>query len=356
MNIIQKLKEKYNLSIWLDYLDNELLEYLPSMVKERKIYGITTNPTIFNNALKKSSQPNLKDTKNLYEAIENVMIENVKKACYIMLPIFEETNKQDGLVSIEVPPYIAYDTSQTAEKAVQLWEKINMPNVMIKIPATNEGIESIKILYQKNININVTLLFSLEKYSKVIETYKNANTQSISVASFFVSRVDTVIDEHLLKLKQANLITEELYTKLVGKTAVFNSLNAFKLYERSFQNVSKIQRILWASTSTKNPSYNPLKYIQELLTPNSINTIPLNTYQLLINSEINLEEWEKITKQNIEQLEEINQKLQQISNYLNFNYFTEELLYKGVTLFSDSYNSIVDTFITQLSINTSPLA
>ncbi|MFN3996120.1 MAG: transaldolase family protein, partial [bacterium] len=248
------------------------------------------------------------------------------------------------------------DTSQTAEKAVQLWEKINMPNVMIKIPATNEGIESIKILYQKNININVTLLFSLEKYSKVIETYKNANTQSISVASFFVSRVDTVIDEHLLKLKQANLITEELYTKLVGKTAVFNSLNAFKLYERSFQNISKIQRILWASTSTKNPSYNPLKYVQELLTPNSINTIPLNTYQLLINSEINLEEWEKITKQNIEQLEEINQKLQQISNYLNFNYFTEELLYKGVTLFSDSYNSIVNTFITQLSINTSPLA
>lgn len=361
MNLIQKLKEKYNLSIWLDYLDDEVLEYLPTMVKEKRIYGITTNPTIFNNAINKNPQLNLKDSQNLYEAIENIMIENVKKACYIMLPLFEETSKQDGLVSIEVPPYIAYDTSKTVEKAMEIWEKINMPNAMIKIPATNEGIEAIKILYEKNININVTLLFSLEKYSKVIEVYKNLNTQSISVASFFVSRVDTVIDEHLEKLKQANLITNEQFTELVGKTAVFNSLKAFKLYQENFFNSYKIQRILWASTSTKNPSYHPLKYIQELLTPNSINTIPLNTYQLLLNSEENPEDWEKITKQNLENLDQINQKLQQIANYLNFEYFTEELLYKGVTLFSESYNSIINTFITKLSSsklsgNASPLA
>ncbi|MCS6955058.1 MAG: hypothetical protein NZM44_01715 [Candidatus Calescibacterium sp.] len=343
MNIIYKLKESYNLSIWLDYLDKEILEILPNWVKERKIYGITTNPTIFNSAINKSPQQYLQNfvSINPFDIIENIMVEDVKKASEIMLPIFEETNKQDGLVSIEVPPYIAYNTEKTIEKAVSIWEKINMPNVMIKIPGTNEGIEAIKYLYSKNININVTLLFSIEKYHKVIKAYKESNTSSISVASFFVSRVDTIIDDIIEKMKKSNIITENYY-KLIGKVAVANSLLAYKLYKSNFNNEKNVQRILWASTSTKNPSYNPLKYILELLTKDSINTIPLNTYQTLINSDININEYEILVQKNMEESEKTIQELRKI---VNLDYILEELLYKGVSSFSDSYNSILYSVI-----------
>lgn len=360
MNIIQLLKEKYNLSIWIDQIDKEILDNLPQLVKENKIFGITTNPTIFNNAINRPDYKldyNYEKDKNidLFELIEQSMIKDVKKACQIMLPIFEKTNYQDGLVSIEVPPYIAYDTFKTIQKALELWEKINMPNVMIKIPATDQGIEALKNLYSQNININVTLLFSVKKYNQVIEVYKNSATNSISVASFFVSRVDTIVDDLLNKLRESSLISENYYRKLIGKVAIANSLNAYKLYKRAFEGYPKIQRILWASTSTKNPSYHPLKYVQELLTPNSINTLPLNTYKILLNTDIKLEEWEKVTQQNLKETEEIIKTLEEIQNYINFDYICEELLYKGVSLFSDSYNSIVYSVINKLA-SSLPLA
>ncbi|MCS7165818.1 MAG: transaldolase family protein [Candidatus Calescibacterium sp.] len=349
MNIVQKLKEKYNLSIWLDYLDKEILEILPSWVKERKIYGITTNPTIFNNAIKKFPEKYFEKVKKFdyLEVIEDLMIEDVKKACEIMLPIFEENEYQDGLVSIEVPPYIAYNIDKTIEKAKALWHKIDMPNVMIKIPATNEGIQALKQLYRNNININVTLLFSINNYQKVIHAYKETDSNSISVASFFVSRVDTVIDSLILKMKDSQIIPQEDYEDLVGKVAVANSLMAYEIYEKSFANQKKVQRILWASTSTKNPSYNPLKYVIELLTPNSINTIPLNTYQTLIQTEIDLEKAEKIVEKN---KQEAQKTISKLIKYVNFDYILEELLYKGVSLFSDSYNSIIDSILSNLKL------
>lgn len=344
MNLIQNLKEKYNLSIWLDYLDKEIIEVLPQWVKENKIYGITTNPTIFSNAIKKLDHFQI--NQDLYHTIEKIMIENVKKACQIMLPIFEKTNKQDGLVSIEVPPYIAYNTQKTIEKALDLFKQIDMPNVMIKIPATNEGIQAIKKLYILNININVTLLFSVEKYKEVITIFKETNTKSISVASFFVSRLDTVVDDLLLKLKKANLINEDYYNKYVGKIAVANSLKAYKLYQESFKDQSNIQRILWASTSTKNPSYDPLKYVKELLTSNSINTLPLHTYHDLLSSDLQIEKYFELTSQNLLKSDELIDDLK----YINLDYLLEELLYKGVTAFSDSYNSILDSIIHKLQI------
>lgn len=350
MNIINQLKEKYNLSIWLDYLDKETLEVLDQWVKEKKIFGITTNPSIFNNAINKFSEYYLSRetvSNDIFRSVENIMIEEVKKACDIMLPLFEETKGQDGLVSIEVPPYIAYDTQRTVEKAEEIWNKISMPNVMIKIPATNEGIQAIKILFDKNINVNITLLFSIKRYSLVAQTYKNSQTNSISVASFFVSRVDTIIDDILARMKENKFFNAP---DLFGKAAIANSLLAYRLYQNIFNDNSddnsKIQRILWASTSTKNPSYHPLKYVLELLTPNSINTIPLQTYQTLVKADINIKEAEKITQKNIEEAEEIIRKL----DFLNLEYLMEELLYKGVTLFSDSYNSILYSVIKNAGI------
>lgn len=351
MHIITTLKEKYNLSIWLDYLDYEIIQILPQWVKERKIYGITTNPTIFNNAINKFQEKYIKnlDYTNIFNSIENIMIEDVKKACDIMLPIFEDTNKQDGFVSIELPPYIAYDTEKTINKAREIWQKINMPNLMIKIPATNEGLIATQNLLNQNININITLLFNPTRYEKCSDIFKNTQTNSHSVASFFVSRVDSVIDDLLYKLYHNNLINHETYNKLVGKVAIANSLLSYKIYKEKFQNSSKVQRILWASTSTKNPSYHQLKYVLELLTPNSINTIPLNTYQILISSKINLIEWENITNENLSKAEEI---ISSIQKYINLEYILEELLYKGVTLFSDSYNSILNSLISLLKTAT----
>ncbi len=353
MNIISQLKEKYNLSIWLDYLDREILEVLDQWVKEKKIFGITTNPSIFNNAINKFPEYYLSRetvSNDIFRSIENIMIEEVKKACDIMLPLFEETKGQDGLVSIEVPPYIAYDTQKTVEKAEEIWNKISMPNVMIKIPATNEGIQAIKILFDKNINVNVTLLFSIKKYSLVAQTYKNSQTNSISVASFFVSRVDTIVDDLFARMKENKFFN---VPDLFGKAAVANSLLAYKLYQNTFNDNSKIQRILWASTSTKNPAYHPLKYFLELLTPNSINTIPLQTYQTLIKADINIKEAEKITQKNMEEAEEIIKKLDFLLEEklgLNLEYLMEELLYRGVTLFTDSYNSILYSVIKNAGI------
>ncbi|MEN3014863.1 MAG: transaldolase [bacterium] len=363
-NIIYDLKNRLNLSIWLDYLDREVLELLPNLVKEEKIYGITTNPTIFNNAINKYSSAYLKHYDfgaNIFDIIESIMIEDVKKACEILLPLYEKTNHQDGLVSIELPPYIAYDEHQTIHKAKQIWEKIQMPNVMIKVPATNEGINAIKKLFEENINVNITLLFSVSKYIQVVESYKQSKTQysskSITVASFFVSRVDTAIDNILHKMLHSKIISQSDFELLIGNVAVANCMLAYKHYLKSF-NESDIakgeyQRILWASTSTKNPSYHQLKYVIELLTPNSINTIPYNTYQLLMQSDIDIDQ----IKSNYTQKMETSEKLVELLNkYINLEYILEDLLYRGVTLFSDSYNSILYTVIEKVVDNRFPEA
>jgi len=347
MNIVQFLKEKYNLSIYLDYIDNEIMESLAQWVKERKIYGITTNPNIFSVAISKNPSYYLGKVKNIskrdiFSLIEDIMIEEVKKACDIMIKLFEDT--QDGLVSIELPPYIAYDKQKTIEKAKEIWQKVNMPNLMIKIPATNEGIEAIGELFKENININITLLFSIERYKKVIKSYKESKTFPISVASFFVSRLDTVIDQILTKFKEKQVIDEKTYNKLIGNTAISYSLLAYKIYKNEFFenanfqdiNIKNVQRILWASTSTKNPSYHPLKYVLNLLTPNSINTLPLNTYKILLDTDI--ETIEKYFVSNIE--EDHFQIISSLKEYINLDFILEELLYKGVSLFSDAYNSI----------------
>jgi len=356
MNIVQFLKEKYNLSIYLDYIDKEVIENLSQLVKERKIYGITTNPNIFNTAISKYPSYYLKNISksNIFQNIERIMIEEVKKACDIMLDLFEETG--DGLVSIELPPYIAYKQEETIEKAIEIWEKVNMPNLLIKVPGTNEGIESIKKLFDLNINVNITLLFHLDKYKKVIQAHKNSHNHPPSVASFFVSRLDTTIDNILSKFKENNIINEDHYNKIIGNTAISYSLLAYKLYKQEFfnkensssiKNFQNIQRILWASTSTKNPSYHPLKYVLNLLTENSINTLPLNTYKILLETDKEtIEKYHLITKENIEKSQEI---INLVQSYINLDYILEELLYKGITLFSESYNSIFDSLVENIS-------
>lgn len=357
------LRDKYNYSIWLDYLDRNLIENkLDELITKGYILGITTNPTIFNKAISSVDyyKSKLKNTnqKDYYKVIEDLMIEDVKMAADKLLKVYKETQGYDGLVSIEVPPYIAYDTEATIKKAIEIFDKISMPNVMIKVPGTSRGIKAIETLLYKGININITLLFSVNNYKQVLKAYTNALKKRIeenldishivSVASFFVSRVDTAIDNIVVKINN-----EKLKQRFLGKLAILNSYLAYveykKYLESDFQFIvskgGKYQRILWASTSTKNPAYHPLKYVYELLLPNSINTLPYETLNLLIqdNNKIDL----NLFDYNLEKINEqaILKEIEELNQYINFEWILNDLQYRGVTLFSDSYNEILYTVI-----------
>ncbi len=372
MGIFRSIKEKYNYSIWLDYLDRELIENkLEDLLNKGYIFGITTNPTIFNKAISSVGyyKNRIKELElgDYYKIIEKLMIEDVKYAASKLLKIYEQTNGYDGLVSIEVPPYIAYDYQATIDKAIEIFNEISMPNIMIKIPGTSEGLKAIEILLYKGININITLLFSIDNYKKVLNAYVNALNKRlqenldikniVSVASFFVSRVDTTIDNILLKINN-----DSLNQRFLGKLAILNSYLAYIEYKKYFENDFKLivskggkyQRILWASTSTKNPNYHPLKYVYELFLDNSINTIPYETLNLLINEELNNNIKEDLFKINNEKLNKdyILNEIKDLNNYINFEWVLNELQYKGVALFSDSYNEILyNIFKTLQTIN-----
>lgn len=367
---IKSIKEKYNYSIWLDYLDRELIETkLEELINKGYVFGITTNPTIFNKAISSVNyyKNKIKELKlgNYYEIIEKLMIEDVKYAAQKLLKIYEQTDGYDGLVSIEVPPYIAYDYQATIDKAIKIFNEISMPNIMIKVPGTLEGLKAIETLLYKGINVNITLLFSIENYKQVLKCYVNALTKRlqenmdikniVSVASFFVSRVDTSVDNILLKINN-----HSLNQRFLGKLAVLNSYLAYIQYKKYFESDFKLivskggkyQRILWASTSTKNPNYHPLKYVYELFLDNSINTIPYETLNLLINEELNNNIKEEFFRINNEKLNEdyILNEVKELNKYINFEWVLNELQYKGVTLFSESYNEILYNIINTLEL------
>ncbi|MCX8011088.1 MAG: transaldolase, partial [Ignavibacteria bacterium] len=235
----------------------------------------------------------LKDGLNEESIIEELMVEDIQKACDIFRNVYDKQKGNDGFVSIEVAPTLAHKTQETINSAKRIWEKINRPNVMIEIPATLEGLPAITETIANGINVNVTLIFSIERYKEVVEAYiqglkkrlelkKPVNNLS-SVASVFVSRIDTLIDNELVKL--INKGKPEL-TKLLGKSAVANTKLLYQEFKKIFytdefeslkNKGAKIQRPLWASTSTKNPNYSQTLYVDELIGQDTVNTIPPQT-------------------------------------------------------------------------------
>lgn len=367
MSSLKLLKEKYNYSIWLDYLDRDLIENkLEELINSGYIYGITTNPTIFNKAISSVNyyKKRINDLKeeNYYKIIEKLMIEDVKYAANKLLNFYEESDGYDGLVSIEVPPYLAYDYKATVNKAIEIFNEISMPNVMIKVPGTPPALKAIETLLYKGININITLLFSINNYKEVLNIYVKALKKRIeenldiknivSVASFFVSRVDTTVDNILLKINN-----DDLNKRYLGKLAILNSYLAYIEYQNYLENEFKLilskggkyQRILWASTSTKNPNYHPLKYVFELFLNNCVNTIPYETLNTLIKYENNINQ--NLFKENYQKLnkDHILKEIEELNKYINFEWLLDELQYKGITLFSDSYNEILYTIINNLN-------
>lgn len=284
---------KAGTSTWLDDLSRSALtSTLPERIARQEVFGVTTNPAIFQAAITKdeSYKEAIAANKHLSaeELVELLTTEDVKAACRLFRPIYEETNGVDGRVSIEVDPRLAHNTTATIEQAKRLWSLIDQPNLMIKIPATRAGIPAIEEVIASGISVNVTLIFSVARYSEVIAAYQSGiarcedPSRVHSVASFFVSRVDTAVDK---------LLTDEALKGLKGKAAVANAILAYELYLEKFKDFAhNHQRPLWASTGVKDPAYRATLYVDSLIAPNTVNTMPPSTLDSVIAAQFHIQD------------------------------------------------------------------
>ena len=305
-----RLKELHEAgqSVWLDYIDRTMLRNgdLQRRIREDCITGMTSNPTIFEKALAEGSAydeqlAGAPGDFTAMELFETLAADDVQAACEIFGDTFLRTRGADGFVSIEVAPGIEHDAEETAESARRLWKAVDRPNVMVKVPGTDAGVEAVRRLIAEGINVNITLLFSIDAYRKVIEAYLDGLEARAraghpldhvsSVASFFVSRVDGEIDKRLDALlaggngKGADRARIE---QLKGKAAIANAKLAYQLFLESFRGPrwealaargARVQRPLWASTSTKNPAYRDVMYVEDLIGPDTVNTMPPQTVE-----------------------------------------------------------------------------
>ena len=282
-------------SIWLDQIERKLVEggELARLVEEDCLRGMTSNPAIFEKAILGSEEYDdqvsalaAEDPRTIYQAIA---IQDVQGAADVLRGVYDETNGYDGYVSLEVDPDLAFDTDKTIAQAKEYWDRVDRPNLMIKIPGTDEGLPAITESLYRGININVTLLFKVEQYEKVVEAFLAGLERRVdeglpvdgihSVASFFVSRVDTEVDQRLEALGN---------TDLQGKAGVANARAAYQSYLKVFKGDrfkkladagAPVQRPLWASTGVKNPKYKDTMYVDELAGPETVNTMPVATLE-----------------------------------------------------------------------------
>jgi transaldolase len=307
-NPLLTIEQEYGQSIWMDNLSRDLLTSgeLAQLITTRGVLGITSNPAIFEKAIAgnaiydKQIEEGIKAGKSLNDIYESLIFTDIRQACDILRPVYDKTNGIDGYVSIEVPPTIAADTASTISEARRYYGEIGRPNVMIKIPGTPEGLPAVEQMISEGISVNVTLLFSVTSYVESAWAYirgletraaKGENISNISsVASFFLSRIDTNIDaklDHLLKNLPDPTKTEKI-SALKGKIAIANAKVAYQEYKKiiatdRWQQLAakgaRVQRLLWASTGTKDPSYSDVMYVDGLVGNDTVNTLPPNTIE-----------------------------------------------------------------------------
>lgn len=364
MNVVRALR-KYGQSVWLDYIRRGLIASgeLQRLMEEDGLRGITSNPAIFEKAITGSTdyadvlmrlqaQQDL-DAKSRYEQLA---IQDIQDAADLLRPVYEQTKRRDGFVSLEVSPYLARDTQATREEVKRLWRMVGRDNVMIKVPGTHEGIVAVRKLIEEGININVTLLFSQQVYEQVAKAYvaglealvaRGGDPSRVSsVASFFISRIDTAIDAMLsARLKTATSAGEQaLLRGLLGKVAIANGKLTYQRYKAIFHGerwqalASKgahTQRVLWASTSTKNPSYRDVVYVEELIGPDTVNTMPSSTLEAFRDHgrpRFSLEE-------DVEGAEATMRTLERIG--ISMDEVTDRLLDEGVRLFAEAFDKLL---------------
>lgn len=340
-------------SIWLDFFDRKIMDNgeLQKLIDEDGLRGITSNPAIFEKAI--SNSPDYDEDieklapgqKNNEEIFYDLAVRDIRRAADLLRPVYDESKGLDGYVSIEVSPHLANDTDGTIKQAVHLWKKLERKNVMIKIPATKEGLPAIRKCISEGININITLLFGLDRYKEVTEAYisgledrwqTNQPVDNIaSVASFFLSRIDVLIDP---------VLEEKGLGQLKGQVAIASAKKAYQIYKTIFNssrfrkleaNGAKPQRLLWASTSSKDPSFSDVKYVEALIGDSTINTVPLETLEAFRdhgNPANRLEDDQDAATRLLEQLKE---------KHINIDTFTQKLEEEGIEKFNQAYDKLL---------------
>jgi len=349
-------------SVWLDNISKAILDSgeLKKLIDDDGLRGVTSNPTIFEKAINGSQDYDAtlgqlaRAGRSVDEIYEALVIDDIRRATDLFRPLFLASKGLDGYVSLEVSPKLANETQRTLEEARRLWAKVDRPNVMIKVPATPAGIPAIEQLISEGINVNVTLMFSMEHYVRVAEAYvrglqaRARNGQSLavaSVASFFVSRVDSLVDKQLEeRLARASSAEKQELESLLGKTAIANSRLVYQKFKEIFgrrafldlkEKGARVQRPLWASTSTKNPKYRDVLYAEELIGADTVDTMPPATIdafrdhgQIRASLEAGLEE-----------AAEVFRRLANLG--IDMNAATEKLQVDGVKLFADSFDTLM---------------
>jgi transaldolase/glucose-6-phosphate isomerase len=355
-NPLRSLQQQYGQSVWLDYIGRSLISSggLKRLVEEDGLRGMTSNLTIFDKALGESSdyddalraaieaEPGL-GTKALFE---RVAMEDIRMAADVLRPVYDGSGRVDGFVSFEVSPEFAFDREATISEARRLWKAIGRPNVMIKVPATPEGVFAIEALIGEGINVNATLMFSLAHYEAVAQAYlrglrRNKRPGEVaSVASFFVSRVDTVVDEKLEEIGTPEALA------LRGKTGIANCKVVYQRYLELFKgksfaalagNGARVQRPLWASTGTKNKTYSDVLYVEELIGPDTVNTLPPITLEAFRDHgkpRASLEASAEEAQKTLAQLRKLGIDLEAV---------TETLQGQGIAAFAESYEKLLQT-------------
>ena len=356
---------EYGQSPWMDYIRRDLLTGggLKKYIDNDGLRGMTSNPSIFEKAVTGSDLYN--DILTSLEAkkldangvFEKIAIRDVQDACDIFKPVYTETKRRDGYVSLEVSPFLGFDTKASLAEARRLWKAVDRPNVMIKIPGTPEGVPAIRQALEDGVNINITLLFAQSAYEEVAEAFlsaleaRAAKGQDIShiasVASFFVSRIDTLIDSQIdAKLKtESDSAKKALLTSLQGKVAIANARLTYKKYQELFGGPrwkalaakgAQTQRLLWASTSTKNPKYRDVLYVEELIGADTVDTIPPATFDAFRDHG----RLRPSLTENVEQAAKTMSDLEKAG--ISMKQVTEKLVVDGVKLFADAFKQLLE--------------
>lgn len=361
MNPLRKLSE-LGQSIWLDDIRRGFIKSgeLKQLIEEDSLKGITSNPAIFQKAISDSSDYD----DDLYrlkgrdvppkEIIETLSVKDVQMAADVFRPVFDATGGVDGMVSLEVNPYLARDTDGTIQEARRLWQALDRPNVFIKVPGTAEGLPAIEQLISEGININITLLFGLPRYRKVAEAYMSGLERRLqqgesiekirSVASFFLSRIDLILEPRLKGISEKGGDQAGVAQQLRGQVAIASARSAYQIYKEMIASPrwhalaskgARPQRLLWASTSTKTAGESDVKYVEALIGPDTINTVPretLDAYRDHGQPRATLDEHVGGARRTLEQLSALG---------INIDEVTQQLEDEGITKFCKPYDALV---------------
>lgn len=358
-------------SIWMDYLDRPLIQSgeLKQMVEEQGITGITSNPAIFQKAISGSELYNadieqgIKAGKSPEEILESLIIDDIRNACDIFRPVFDATGGLDGYISIEVSPRLSHDTQGTIAAARQFYQEIDRENVMIKIPGTPEGFPAVEQVIAEGINVNITLLFSVDSYLQAAEAYMRGLERRVSagepidklasVASFFLSRIDVkldkMLDQRLQHIGTETLSQEARLKQIKGKVAIANAKIAYQRFKEitasdRWINLANqganVQRLLWASTSTKNPEYKDVMYVDELIGRDTVNTLPPETIEACID---HCEVMADRIESNLSEAYHLIDTLQEPDVQINLNQVMDELLQEGIDKFVQPFGLLMQS-------------